>query len=755
MEFTTVYTLFLLTVIAVAIVVLTILQGRTAAKIKKLGKEFKQLKKEVKQYHDEIIKDNQHTEQPVELPKPKPIAAKLQTVKKRIQSTDFEWFIGGSLYSTLGVALLSIGLALFVKYAFDQQWINDVGRVSVAVLVGGILFAIAQMVSSRYRMFGSVLVGGGISILFFAFALAYYQYKLFDLNIALMVFLFETSFAVFLAVSYNRQELAFLTTVSGFTAPLIAGVDFSNYIQLFSYILILDVALLIVSYYKKWLFIYITAFAFTVAFFGIWTVREFLPSIEPPFYGAFIFLTIFFFVFLMIGTINNISHKTPFRPFELSVIISLTVIYYSAGLIIITKTNDELKGLFTALIAIVNFAYLGILIRNKNIDKGLLYLLFGLGLVFTVLIPPVQLVGKTVTLVWSVQTVLLLWLSQKLDVTLMRLGAIALLAALIISLTLDMIKVYYAANELHEPLTMFFNVGFFTNIMASGAFISSFILLKQNPKNDFVPKVKVSFLQSLVGIVSVVSVYMTFYLEIKYHLLQTQYYIEVIDYMIGSYNLIFLSIPAIASVLFKNPKAKLFASIPLLLAIVLYIFNYHIDLLNVREIFVTTVQFNKSDYYFHFITSFVLLLAASAVSFNSIKTAQHYTFWSGALLWVSMSFVVFMLSSELDHFLLLKHYNESLQPSQFSANNYTMPYTLLWSIIGVFFMISAIAFHWKQLRFYTLSFMFFTLIKFFTFDLPKIEKQQQILLFTVLGISLLIIAFLDQKVKVKSSKIMK
>lgn len=752
MEFTTVYMLFLLTVIAVAIVVLTVFQGRTTFKVKKLGKEIKQLKKDLRQFRNEISNKESNQKLKGEAKSQITPAAKkkIEQVKQKIKATDFEWYIGGSFYSTIGVALLSIGLALFVKYAFDKQWINDIGRVSVAVLTGGVLFAIAQVLNNRYRMFGSVLVGGGISILFFAYALAYYQYQLFDMSMALVVFVLVTAFAVFLSVSYNRQELALLTTVSGFTAPFIAGVEFSDYMQLFTYILILDIALLIVAYFKKWMLIYITAFAFTGVFYGNWIIQEFVPSTQPPFWSAFIFLTIFFFIFLLIGTINNIRNKEEFKPFELSVIISLTVIYYSAGLVIISQTNDAFKGLFTALIAVINFLYLGILIRNKNIDKGLLYLLFGLGLVFTVLIPPVQLVGKTVTLVWSVQTVLILWLSQKLDVILMRMGAILLTLALTVSVTMDMIKIYYAAIELTEPLKMFLNIGFFTNTMATGTFLISFYLLGREKKKYFVPLIKVSALRGLLAIVGVVSLYMTFYLELKYHLLQVKYYTEVIDFMTGTYNIIFIAIPVLATTFIKQTRIKLLSGLLVLAAAGLYIFIYHIDLLKIREIFITTVQFDGSNYYFHYLTSFVLISIALAGCINAMKAAADYPVTATVMLWFSAAFIVFMVSSELDNILLIKKYSETRVASQISAENYATPYTLLWCTTALIYMLLSVVFRWKKFRYFTLAFMFFTLLKFFIYDFRQINQKQQIISFTVLGITLLIIAFLDQRVKLKA-----
>ncbi|HEY5966767.1 MAG TPA: DUF2339 domain-containing protein, partial [Chitinophagaceae bacterium] len=57
--------------------------------------------------------------------------------------TDLEKFIGENLLSKIGITVLVLGISFFVKYAIDQNWIKEAGRVIVGLIAGGILIGIA------------------------------------------------------------------------------------------------------------------------------------------------------------------------------------------------------------------------------------------------------------------------------------------------------------------------------------------------------------------------------------------------------------------------------------------------------------------------------------------------------------------------------------------------------------------------------------------------------------------------------------
>ena len=153
--------------------------------------------------------------------------------------------------SKIGVAILVIGIAFFVKFAIDQNWIKPIGRVAIGVLCGLIVLGFAHRLRKNFQAFSSVLVAGGIAVFYFTIGIAFHQYHIFGQTAAFIIMLLITSFSVFISIAYNRQELAALSIIGGFATPFMLSTGEGNYQVLFTYILILDCGMLVLAYLRK------------------------------------------------------------------------------------------------------------------------------------------------------------------------------------------------------------------------------------------------------------------------------------------------------------------------------------------------------------------------------------------------------------------------------------------------------------------------------------------------------------------------
>lgn len=96
------------------------------------------------------------------------------------------------------------------------------------------------------------MVAGAISIFYFTIAIAFHEYELFSQTLAFIIMVVITAFSVLISVAYNRQELAVLSTIGGFAVPFMVSTGRGNYVVLFTYIAILNIGILAISYFKKW-----------------------------------------------------------------------------------------------------------------------------------------------------------------------------------------------------------------------------------------------------------------------------------------------------------------------------------------------------------------------------------------------------------------------------------------------------------------------------------------------------------------------
>ena len=438
------------------------------------------------------------------------------------ENPDLEKFIGENLINKIGIAILVAGIGYFVKFAIDQNWINELGRVLIGVLAGGLLLGLAHRLRNTFTAFSSVMVAGGLSVLYFTIAIAFSDYHIFSQTAAFLIMVVITGFAVLLSIAYNRVELAVMSLIGGFCTPFIVSTGQSNYVVLFSYVLILDCGMLILAYFKKWNVVHWVAYGFTVLLYGTWLTTEVLdtPATAPPYIGGLLFATGFYAVFMVMNLVYNLKNKLKFSAVDIILLLSNTAFYYAAGMLLLETVNQgAYQGLFTAALAIVNFGIAALLYRRGAVDRTLIYLLIGLVITFVSLTIPVQLSGNFITMFWALEAVLLLWLAQRSGLRLLATGAALVMALMLVSLMMDWSTLYLLDTGAPDSiLPIVFNKAFITSLIAVLSLILTYLLLRkqEEPFQFWVGQLGVPVYQRIIGYLTVIVAYMAGYNEVDY-----------------------------------------------------------------------------------------------------------------------------------------------------------------------------------------------------------------------------------------------
>ena len=115
--------------------------------------------------------------------------------------TDVELRLGEQWLLVVGIVLTAVGVAFFLKYAFDENWIPPVGRVALAYAGGLAFLGIGEWFRrGRLRTFGLCLIGGGIAVFYVAGYAAFQVYHVFEPSVALAAMVLVTVFAGLLSV---------------------------------------------------------------------------------------------------------------------------------------------------------------------------------------------------------------------------------------------------------------------------------------------------------------------------------------------------------------------------------------------------------------------------------------------------------------------------------------------------------------------------------------------------------------------------
>jgi uncharacterized membrane protein len=688
------------------------------------------------------------------------------------QNPDLERFIGENLINKIGILILVLGISYFVKFAIDKNWIGEPARVGVGILAGGIVMLVAHKLRLNYKAFSSVLVAGAISIFYFTIVVAFHDYHLFSQTVAFIIMVVITVFSAFISVSYDRMELAALTLIGGFAAPFMVSTGSGNYVVLFSYITILNVGILLIAYYKKWGFINLLSYIFTVILFGGWLITIIGPE-KAPYLGALIFGFVFYLIFILMNIVNNIKTKTSFSNTQLSILVSNTFLFYAAGIVIFENSWPQYKGMFTLLLGIFNFCFAWLLYKKLDMDQKVIYILIGLTLTFVTLAIPIQFNGNYITLFWAAEAVLLMWLARKSKIENFRFGSVIVHMLMFISLVMDWGQIY----SQNDSLIIIANRAFLTGAFAVVSFIALLKVLKQDSGSYkalgliFNVENYVKFIQLFV----VLLIYIVGFIELRY---QAFSYLEsayAVYSLIALYHLLFSAAVIQLYCIGKSQIAQKIGSIMGCINIIVFILFFSLFAFNEVEAYISAEIASKFAYWLHFaLLAAVLYTAMQVYTMNSKMILTEFR-GKSFLPWIVVIFLVYLASSELMLNALALSLNPITQEDITTAHqlikytNYTNQnlysvlanrnittvsnqiiktgFPILWGVIAFLLLILGIKKQLKNIRIAALILLGITIVKLFIYDIRNASETGKIIAFILLGVLILVISFVYQKLK--------
>lgn len=231
------------------------------------------------------------SEEPIERPKP--------ADKPEKEKFSWEYFIGGKLLAWIGGFTLFIGLACFAKYAIDKEMISPEMRVGITYGIALVLFVLGWFLGKKkYPVLSHTLNATGIVTLYLATAVAkmVYEFSAFTTTpLAAILLAATTALAFAMAVMKNAHVIALLGVVGGFLTPYMISTGQDSTAGLFCYISALNLALIAITWKKKWYYLPLAGAIFTVSLTGAWANMYLKPE-HGYILLAYIFITSLFYV---------------------------------------------------------------------------------------------------------------------------------------------------------------------------------------------------------------------------------------------------------------------------------------------------------------------------------------------------------------------------------------------------------------------------------------------------------------------------
>jgi len=378
-------------------------------------------------------------------------------------ASSLESRIGAQLLNRIGILAVLIGMAWFLKLAFDRNWIGPGIRIWI-----GLACACALVLwSERFRRqgfsaFSYSLKALGSSI---AYLSLWAASSVFHLAPSWLIFLAMTAVTIFNAVLARRQNselLAIYALAGGLATPALLAMGHDSAVVLFSYLALLNGGALLLLALHPWMRLAWAALLGTAVYYIGWTLSQDDASrllVRGCFLGLF-FAGFAAAPLLILRQVNG-AEADPVFPVAFPIANGTATFL---GLMVLFSAMDQhpARPWVTAALAVCCLSMAAAVRAPAAVAMARTYL--GLGVFFVTVAVSLEFHGYMETLCWLGESLVLVALAKYGSHAAMRVYATALVTLSSFSLLLDWIA------STPQPLAVVANMHFATNLIGAAVF---------------------------------------------------------------------------------------------------------------------------------------------------------------------------------------------------------------------------------------------------------------------------------------------
>lgn len=339
--------------------------------------------------------------------------------------------IGSQWFNRIGILAVLIGMAWFLKLAIDNHWIGPLGRVLIGLAAGAGLIAWSERFHRRgYPGFAYSLKAVGSGILYLSLWAAFSLFHLIPVAVAFMAMILVTAFNGFMSWVQDAELLAVYSIAGGLSTPLLISTHANHEIALFSYLLVLNLAVLVLVFLRPWSRLLFGAFSGTVLLFTGWWFSYYSNA---QFGRTAFFLGCFFLIFAFAPRLVRVDAEDPVRSskWDRLALVLLPIANAGFGFLAFYAMLESSQAQWAEPWLAVAFAAFYLLLLRLP-ARGILHrspaTLSGLhvtaAVVFLTISIPLKAHGRWLTIGWLVQGAALLWVARRLRSQLLRVLAL-------------------------------------------------------------------------------------------------------------------------------------------------------------------------------------------------------------------------------------------------------------------------------------------------------------------------------------------
>ena len=376
------------------------------------------------------------------------------------------WFKGGNAIVRIGVIVLLVGVVLLLRLANELITIPIEVRLGAVAVGGVVLTLIGLKLRQKRRSYALSLQGAGLAIVYFTLFAAFRLYEVLPASLTFGLLAILAIVSAALALMQNALPLALLAFGGGFLAPLLTSTGSNNLVGLFSYYLLLNLALAWMAHYKTWKVLNVLGAFITFGMAGYLGWDSYEASMRWPLEALLLaHLALYLFIAVRYSqqlvnasvsqTMSMSAGGSSAAPTSIAAVDS--TLLFGVPLMGFALQSGLLYDIPYALAlssAALSALYIMLGYRLLKHNKKLVLLTEGvlaLGIGFMALVLPLALNAQWTAVGWSVQGAALIWLGQRQG----RIWSIRSGVALEILSTFALLWLYFDHKSLWLPLWVY------------------------------------------------------------------------------------------------------------------------------------------------------------------------------------------------------------------------------------------------------------------------------------------------------------
>lgn len=327
------------------------------------------------------------------------------------------WFKGGNTIVRVAVLILFIGVAFLLRYASEHTTVPIEWRLAGVALGGLGLVALGMRMVGQRRGYGLSLQGAGIGIVYLVLFASYRLYALVPSGLTFALLAMLALVTALLAVRQDALPLAALGFGGGFLAPVLVSTGQGSHVALFSYYLLLNLAIAWIANRQSWKLLNVLGFVFTFGIGAAWGAKAYTPehfwSTEP-----FLIVNFLLYLYIAVQYTRRLIEQPEAGAMRLPVVdgtllFGVPIVAFGLQAAMLKDTPFALALSSAAMSAI--YLLVGRWLWRIAGRRVVLLIegMLALGLIFLILVTPLALDARWTSAAWAVQGAGVVWIGLR------------------------------------------------------------------------------------------------------------------------------------------------------------------------------------------------------------------------------------------------------------------------------------------------------------------------------------------------------